>query len=62
MLSLNSVAKKILHPEANVFVNFIYQNKKKLGDINITKIIKQIKNSKPNNIIKIFGPIKVGKV
>jgi hypothetical protein len=64
MLSLNSMAKKNLHPEANIFVNFIYQNKskKKLGDINITKRIKQIKNSKPNNIIKKFGPIKVGKV
>jgi hypothetical protein len=29
MLSLNSMAKKNLHPEANVFVNFIYQNKSK---------------------------------
>jgi hypothetical protein len=33
-----------------------------LGDINITKRIKKIKNSKTNNIIKKFGPIKVGKV
>jgi hypothetical protein len=60
MSSLNSMAKKI-YTQKQMFLKILYI-KIKLGDINITKRIKKIKNSKPNNIIKKFGPIKVGKV